>query len=77
LFTFTEDEGDFVGSLKSTYVEACKKTGIIPASYFLRHMTDEVLNMKHHGLAALGTKAICVALSVSMNCLVCMAIFTV
>ncbi|KAL8613986.1 hypothetical protein ACOMHN_023221 [Nucella lapillus] len=39
------------------YLEECKRLGVIPASYFLRHMDDKYLNMKHHGLAAPGIKA--------------------
>ncbi|XP_035828683.1 leucine-rich repeat-containing protein 74B isoform X2 [Aplysia californica] len=47
---------------KSAYVEACKKFGVVPASYFLRHMNESSLSMKHHGLAGDGMKAIAASL---------------
>ena len=55
----------FDHSGKTAYVEACKRLGVIPASYFLRHMHDKRLDMKHHGLAAPGMKAIAMVLMVS------------
>ncbi|XP_048237096.1 leucine-rich repeat-containing protein 74B-like isoform X1 [Haliotis rufescens] len=47
---------------KTAYIECCKRLGIIPASYFLRHMQEKELVMKHHGLGAQGMKAIAMAL---------------
>lgn len=49
---------------RTTYLEECKKLGVIPASYFLRHMQPEdgVLDMKHHGLGASGMGALSPAL---------------
>ncbi|XP_074643963.1 uncharacterized protein LOC141900812 isoform X3 [Tubulanus polymorphus] len=52
---------------RSAYVDACKKVGVIPASYFLRHMHDVTLEMKHHGLGAAGIKPICVSLVSNTN----------
>ena len=37
---------------------------MVPASYFLRHMQDKHLSMKHHGLGAVGMKAIADSLTV-------------
>ncbi|XP_070205803.1 leucine-rich repeat-containing protein 74B-like isoform X2 [Littorina saxatilis] len=48
----------FDHSGKNMYLEECKQLGVIPTSYFLRHMSDQKLDMKHHGLAASGMKAI-------------------
>jgi len=47
---------------KSAYVDACKKFGVVPASYFLRHMNESSLSMRHHGLAGDGMKAIAASL---------------
>ncbi|XP_064612772.1 leucine-rich repeat-containing protein 74B-like isoform X1 [Liolophura sinensis] len=47
---------------KASYIEGCKRLGVIPASYFLRHMNDPHLDMKHHGLGVIGVKAIAVSL---------------
>ncbi|ELU14920.1 hypothetical protein CAPTEDRAFT_163530 [Capitella teleta] len=52
---------------RTVYIESCKHNGIIPASYFLRHMKDSHLKMKHHGLGPKGVKPIAVAL-VSNTC---------
>lgn len=54
------EEYDTTG--KTTYKEACKQCGVIPVSYFLRHMQDTELVMKHHGLGPAGAKAIAVSL---------------
>ena len=50
---------------KTSYIDECKKLGVVPASYFLRHMQDKHLSMKHHGLGAVGMKAIADSLTVS------------
>ncbi|KAK3085063.1 hypothetical protein FSP39_023665 [Pinctada imbricata] len=47
---------------RTTYIEGCKKVGVVPASYFLRHMHDPKLSMKHHGLGSHGMKAIAMSL---------------
>ncbi|XP_039253533.1 uncharacterized protein LOC120330708 isoform X1 [Styela clava] len=54
------EEYDTTG--KTTYKEACKQFGVIPVSYFLRHMQDTELIMRHHGLGPAGGKAIAVSL---------------
>ena len=56
------EEYDTTG--KTTYKEACKQYGVIPVSYFLRHMQDTELIMRHHGLGPAGGKAIAVSLVV-------------
>lgn len=50
---------------KTAYTEGCKKLGVVPASYFLQHMHDRKLSLKHHGLGATGMKAVAVSLVVS------------
>ncbi|XP_022096288.1 leucine-rich repeat-containing protein 74B-like isoform X2 [Acanthaster planci] len=54
---------------KSTYKEACRLNGVIPVSYFLRHIADSELTMKHHGLGPAGAKAI--AISLVTNTTIC------
>jgi hypothetical protein len=49
------------------YVETCHVMGVVPVSYFIRHMNDTELVMKHHGLGPQGAKAIAVPLCVSMR----------
>lgn len=44
------------------YLEACKARGVIPTSYFVKHLCDSCLNMKHHGLGPTGMKPIAMAL---------------
>ncbi|MGH0182647.1 UNVERIFIED_CONTAM: hypothetical protein FKN15_010235 [Acipenser sinensis] len=47
---------------KTLYEEACKIFSVVPASYFLRHMHDQELNLMHHGLGTQGAKALSVPL---------------
>ena len=47
------------------YLEACTECKIIPASYFLRHLNNANLDMRHHGLGAEGMKPLATALVVS------------
>ncbi|XP_021370386.1 leucine-rich repeat-containing protein 74B-like isoform X4 [Mizuhopecten yessoensis] len=47
---------------RTAYIEGCKKMGVVPASYFLRHMHDTNLSMKHHGLGSMGMKPIAMSL---------------
>ena len=57
---------DVVQENKEKYIKACKELHIVPASYFLRNMTNVRLNMAHHGLGSKGTKAIAIGLMVSI-----------
>ncbi|XP_034758224.2 leucine-rich repeat-containing protein 74B-like isoform X2 [Acipenser ruthenus] len=49
-------------TVKTLYEEACKIFAVVPASYFLRHMHDQELNLMHHGLGPQGAKALSVPL---------------
>ena len=60
-----EEEVTFDGSVRSVYLESCRKNNVIPASYFLRHMLDPDVAMRHHGLGPEGIKPLSVALVVS------------
>lgn len=46
-------------------LHACRKMGLVPVSYFLRHMTDAKVFLAHHGLGKQGMKALSKALVVS------------
>ncbi|XP_068732675.1 leucine-rich repeat-containing protein 74A-like isoform X3 [Montipora capricornis] len=47
---------------RTLYQRACQKLGIVPASYFARHMVDQTVMMSHHGLGPLGIRAMALAL---------------
>ncbi|XP_018429372.1 PREDICTED: leucine-rich repeat-containing protein 74B [Nanorana parkeri] len=47
---------------KSRYLSACQLFGVVPVSYYLRHMGDSKLVMRHHGLGAQAAKAIALSL---------------
>ncbi|CAL1544492.1 unnamed protein product [Lymnaea stagnalis] len=47
---------------KTLYLDACRRFGVVPISYFLRHMNDSTLSMKHHGLAGEGMRPIAISL---------------
>ena len=40
------------------YIKECNRVGVIPISYFQRHIQDTRFVMRHHGLGPLGAKAI-------------------
>lgn len=40
--------------------------GVVPVSYFIRNMEESYVNLNHHGLGPKGTKAIAIALVVSI-----------
>ncbi|XP_043924297.1 leucine-rich repeat-containing protein 74B isoform X2 [Protopterus annectens] len=47
---------------RTGYKEACKRYGVVPISYFLRHMQDSEFTMMHRGLGPQDAKALSVAL---------------
>ncbi|XP_066545746.1 leucine-rich repeat-containing protein 74B isoform X2 [Amia ocellicauda] len=47
---------------QTRYKAACKMFGVVPVSYFLRHLHDTELIMMHHGLGPQGAKALAVPL---------------
>ncbi|XP_078676218.1 uncharacterized protein LOC144913403 isoform X1 [Branchiostoma floridae x Branchiostoma belcheri] len=53
---------DPVCEMKRVYLELCERTGVVPASYFLRHVTSDVLDMSYHGLGAMGARCIAIPL---------------
>ncbi|KAH3856608.1 hypothetical protein DPMN_099200 [Dreissena polymorpha] len=53
-----EEKSEFDVTGRATYLNACRALGVVPVSYFLRHMTDRRLSLAHHGLGAVGMKAL-------------------
>ncbi|EDO39085.1 predicted protein, partial [Nematostella vectensis] len=49
---------------RKVYLQACKTLEVTPVSYFLRHIQDPRVDMKHRGLGAKGAKAMAIALVV-------------
>lgn len=62
---FTETTSSY--DRKTDYIDDCKKVGIVPASYFLRHMDKPHLTMSHHGLGEDEMKCIAKSLAVSLK----------
>lgn len=60
-----EQKKDFDLTGRALYLTVCKTYGVIPVSYFMRHMQDAELNLSHHGLGSLGAKAMSHPLMVS------------
>ncbi|XP_078676164.1 uncharacterized protein LOC144913382 isoform X2 [Branchiostoma floridae x Branchiostoma belcheri] len=60
-----QQEYDPVSEMTRLYRSVCRRTGVVPASTFLRHLTASELNMDHYGLGPLGTKCIATALKMS------------
>ncbi|XP_026572873.1 leucine-rich repeat-containing protein 74B [Pseudonaja textilis] len=50
---------------KARYLAICQAYGVVPISYFLRHMKDSELTVKHRGLSPKAAKAL--ALSLTSN----------
>ena len=51
----------------AVYIDKCRQLGIVPASYILRHINDEKLNLKHRGIGPKGAEALALPLVVSMR----------
>ena len=50
-FPYVADEDELYNPTGPTrYMEACEKFNVTPASFFLRHMQSNELNMMHRGL---------------------------
>ncbi|XP_051829225.1 leucine-rich repeat-containing protein 74B [Antechinus flavipes] len=47
---------------RSQYLAACETYGVVPISYFLHHMHDSELMLKHRGLGPQGAQALALAL---------------
>lgn len=52
---------------RKAYRDACTQLGIVPVSFVLEHITDEELDIKHHGLGPSGAKAVATALMNNTN----------
>ncbi|KAK3576783.1 hypothetical protein CHS0354_014604 [Potamilus streckersoni] len=47
---------------RSDYEKYCQSLGVVPISYFLRHITDSEITMRWHGLGPVAAKAIALVL---------------
>ncbi|XP_063313135.1 leucine-rich repeat-containing protein 74B isoform X1 [Pelobates fuscus] len=47
---------------KAKYLSVCQFFGVVPVSYYLRHIQDSVLVMRHHGLGLKAVKALALSL---------------
>ncbi|CAF0881524.1 unnamed protein product [Brachionus calyciflorus] len=61
-FDKIEEEKPRDFSCEAVYLENCRKQKTIPVSYFLRHINDQVLVLKHHGLGLPGIRPVSAAL---------------
>ncbi|XP_036359349.1 leucine-rich repeat-containing protein 74B-like isoform X2 [Octopus sinensis] len=52
---------------RSAYITRCKRLGATPISYFLRHMEDNKLDLRYHGLGGKGTSAVTPTLATSCH----------
>ncbi|CAG5119011.1 unnamed protein product, partial [Candidula unifasciata] len=48
---------------KTAYLEGCRKFKVVPVTYFLRHINDSHLSMKHHDLTGDEMKAVAASLA--------------
>ncbi|PWA16328.1 hypothetical protein CCH79_00004539 [Gambusia affinis] len=49
-------------SVAEVYMEACKRVGVVPVSYFIRNHSSPTMTLTYHGLGPLGCKALAIAL---------------
>ncbi|OWF46621.1 leucine-rich repeat-containing protein 74B-like [Mizuhopecten yessoensis] len=47
---------------QTVYTKACIKLGLVPSTYFFKHLTEVALVMPHHGIGPRGAKAVAIAL---------------
>lgn len=59
---FSQVKSKYDPTGRTIYQRACEKLGIVPASYFVRHMVEPNVMMSHHGLGPLGIRAMALAL---------------
>ena len=62
---FLEEGENHDISGRAAYIKVCERLGIVPASYFLKNITNPSICMKHHGLGVQGTRAVAKVLKVN------------
>lgn len=65
--TFLEVFEGFDHSGKTSYIEACQRSNVVPVSYYLRHMHESELKLRHHQLGSHAVKPIAASLVVSFK----------
>ncbi|XP_040268304.1 leucine-rich repeat-containing protein 74A [Bufo bufo] len=58
-------EGSESSPQQDVYLQACREVGVVPVSYFLRHMNKTHVDLKHHGLGPRGARAMAAALRIN------------
>ncbi|XP_028513893.1 leucine-rich repeat-containing protein 74B isoform X1 [Exaiptasia diaphana] len=53
---------DYDPTGKNVYLSCCKSLDVTPVSYFIRHIRDPKVKLRHRGLGPKGTKAMAIAL---------------
>jgi len=59
-----EEEEEEDPTFRRLYLKICHKLGVIPTSYFVNHIEDETVTLRHHGLSGKETRALAMALKV-------------
>ena len=54
---------------RAQYDKICERMGIVPVSYFMRHILDTEITMRWHGLGPGPAKAIALVLRVGVGCI--------
>jgi hypothetical protein len=67
MFLFSEQAFCHDTTGKSNYLKICQQYGIVPISYFVRHIVDNEITMRYHGLSPTAAKAIALVLRVCRN----------
>ena len=49
---------------RTEYLQICERLGVVPVSYFAKHITDPLIRMRYHGLGGRGARAIAKCLKV-------------
>ncbi|KAM6954006.1 uncharacterized protein FYW47_012952 [Aplochiton taeniatus] len=56
------DQRSRLVSPRDLYLQACKLSKVVPISFFLRHLGTSTLDLSHHGLGPMGSKALAITL---------------
>ena len=67
MFKKAEATESYDATGKIIYLSACQAIGVTPVSYFIKHIQEKEIRLRHHSLGPKGTKAIAIALVVSFN----------
>ncbi|XP_064602827.1 leucine-rich repeat-containing protein 74B-like [Liolophura sinensis] len=57
-----DEGGEHDPTGRAQYRSVCDQLGVVPISYFIRHITEPTVTMRYHGLGPIGAKAIALVL---------------